>query len=191
MKTEKEQLEKKLTEKQNFFCLEYLKDFNGTAAAIRAGYSKKTAYAIAEQNLRKLEINKYIEILKSERVKRTELDLDYVLDNIVEVIERCMEHKLITDDEGNPILIQTTAGETAAVCIFNSGGALKGLELLGKHVGLEKKDAAAINNNALTINITNFTKDDPTYNQYFPVTPETEHLAKLLGINSEFRPKKD
>ena len=40
-------VEKKLTAKQQRFCDEYLIDMNGTQAAIRAGYSKKTAYAIA------------------------------------------------------------------------------------------------------------------------------------------------
>lgn len=45
-----------LTEKQRRFCEEYLVDFNATQAAIRAGYSEKTAYAIGWENLRKPEI---------------------------------------------------------------------------------------------------------------------------------------
>lgn len=46
-------LKKRLTPKQRLFVAEYLKDFNGTRAAIRAGYPKKTAQAIASENLRK------------------------------------------------------------------------------------------------------------------------------------------
>lgn len=49
-----------LTPKQLAFCLEYLKDFNGTQAAIRAGYSPKTAHVIAHENLRKPKIIKFL-----------------------------------------------------------------------------------------------------------------------------------
>ncbi len=41
-----------LTPKEQLFVVEYLKDFNATQAAIRAGYSKKTACAIGAENLR-------------------------------------------------------------------------------------------------------------------------------------------
>ena len=46
----------KLTWKQTAFIDEYMKDFNGTQAAIRAGYSPDTAYSIASENLKKPEI---------------------------------------------------------------------------------------------------------------------------------------
>jgi phage terminase small subunit len=46
----------KLKTRQKVFILEYLKDFNGTQAAIRSGYSKKTSGQIAEENLKKPEI---------------------------------------------------------------------------------------------------------------------------------------
>lgn len=45
-----------LTNKQDKFVTEYLKDYNATQAALRAGYSPKTAYAIGSENLKKLEI---------------------------------------------------------------------------------------------------------------------------------------
>jgi len=45
-----------LTPKQRLFVAEYLKDFNATQAAMRAGYSKKTAYSIGQENLKKPEI---------------------------------------------------------------------------------------------------------------------------------------
>ena len=50
-----------LNEKQKRFVLEYLIDLNATQAAIRAGYSKKTAYSMGQQNLKKLEIQKAIQ----------------------------------------------------------------------------------------------------------------------------------
>lgn len=52
--------EKKLTAKQQRFCDEYLIDLNATQAAIRAGYSKKTAGAIATENLQKPYLKEYI-----------------------------------------------------------------------------------------------------------------------------------
>jgi phage terminase small subunit len=45
-----------LTPKEQLFVSEYLKDFNATQAAIRAGYSKKTAYHIGYENLKKPQI---------------------------------------------------------------------------------------------------------------------------------------
>ena len=64
-------VEKKLTAKQQRFCDEYLIDMNGTQAAIRAGYSKKTAYAIAIENLKKPMLKEYI----SERMAEKEAAL--------------------------------------------------------------------------------------------------------------------
>ena len=58
----------KMTEKQKRFCDEYLIDLNATQAAIRAGYSKKTANRIGTENLSKLVIKAYIE----ERMKEKE-----------------------------------------------------------------------------------------------------------------------
>lgn len=56
----------KLTNKQQAFCREYVKNgYNGTQAAISAGYSKKTANEIAAQNLTKLSIKEKIEHHKS------------------------------------------------------------------------------------------------------------------------------
>ena len=52
---------KKLTTKERRFVEEYLIDFNGTAAAIRAGYSDRTAANIASENLRKLHIQAEIQ----------------------------------------------------------------------------------------------------------------------------------
>ncbi len=50
-----------LTPKQKRFCDEYLIDLNATQAAIRAGYSEKTAYSIGTGNLKKLELKTYID----------------------------------------------------------------------------------------------------------------------------------
>ena len=61
-----------MTAKQKRFGDEYCVDLNQTQAAIRAGYSKKTAYAIGWENLRKPEIQKYIEERLNERALSSE-----------------------------------------------------------------------------------------------------------------------
>ena len=53
----------KLTPKQKAFCDEYLIDLNATQAAIRAGYSEKTANRIGNENLSKLDIQNSIKEL--------------------------------------------------------------------------------------------------------------------------------
>jgi phage terminase small subunit len=69
---------KPLTPKQQRFCEEYLIDLNATQAAIRAGYSAKTGYAIGEENLKKPEIAMEIDRLKAERSKETKIDAGWV-----------------------------------------------------------------------------------------------------------------
>ena len=69
----------KLTPKQQRFVDEYLIDLNATQAAIRAGYSPKTARQIGEQNLSKLDIQQAIEQAKAERSERTKITQDEVL----------------------------------------------------------------------------------------------------------------
>lgn len=56
----------KLTERQKKFCREYVLTLNATKAAESAGYSKKTAYAIGCENLKKLEVQNYIKELRKE-----------------------------------------------------------------------------------------------------------------------------
>lgn len=69
----------KLTPKQQLFVDEYLIDLNATQAAIRAGYSEKTAYSIGDENLKKPEIKKAIEQAQQERQKRTLVTQDDVI----------------------------------------------------------------------------------------------------------------
>ena len=57
----------KLTAKQQVFVMEYLNDCNATQAAIRAGYSSRTAYSIGQENLKKPEIRQAIDTAMKER----------------------------------------------------------------------------------------------------------------------------
>lgn len=70
---------RKLTPKQLLFCQEYLIDSNATQAAIRAGYSKKTAQQTGSENITKPVIADYIAELKENRQIKTEIDAEDLL----------------------------------------------------------------------------------------------------------------
>ena len=90
---------RKLTEKQGKFCNEYLKDLNGTQAAIRAGYSKKSAYRIAVELLNKTQIAQNLQKRMALRAKRTDVTADKVINEIAKTaydkISNYMEYKTI------------------------------------------------------------------------------------------------
>ncbi|MFE1631067.1 terminase small subunit [Brevibacillus reuszeri] len=68
-----------LTDKQRLFVMEYLRDFNATRAAMAVGYSKKTAYAIGWENLRKPQIQAEIKRQKESKVDELGLDVQRVI----------------------------------------------------------------------------------------------------------------
>jgi len=68
-----------LTPKQEAFCNEYIKDFNGTQAAIRAGYKPSVARKIASDNLKKPAISERIAEVMRSRSERTKVDADWLL----------------------------------------------------------------------------------------------------------------
>ena len=74
-----------LTPRQQRFVEEYLIDLNATQAAIRSGYSEKTADSIGLQLLRKTQVAEAIAGAKAEREERTKIDADYVLKRLVEI----------------------------------------------------------------------------------------------------------
>ena len=96
-----------LTNKQQAFCEEYLIDLNGTQAAIRAGYSEKTANRIASQLLSKLDIQSAIQELKISRSERTQTDYDWVLIEAKKSYE--LNATVLRDDDGNPKMVNPAA----------------------------------------------------------------------------------
>ena len=126
----------KLNDKQETFCQEYVIDINATQAAIRAGYSEKTANRIASQLLSKLDIQERIAELKQERSKRTQIDADWVLMAAKKIYDRCMQEEPILDREGKPVIVTDGNSELVAAYRFDSSGANKALETIGKHVNV-------------------------------------------------------
>lgn len=75
----------KLTGKQQRFVEEYLIDLNVTQAAIRAGYSEKTAYSIGHELLKKPEIENAIQKAMDKRSERTGITQDQVLAELAKI----------------------------------------------------------------------------------------------------------
>lgn len=75
----------KLTAKQQRFVEEYLIDLNATQAAIRAGYSARTAAVIGEENLRKPDIKKKLNAAMAARSERTNITADRVVSELAKI----------------------------------------------------------------------------------------------------------
>ena len=117
---------KVLNPKQKKFCQEYIKDFNATQAAIRSGYSKKTAKVIGYENLTKPYIRDYLASLIAKQAEKAEITVQEIIQDLKKLKDRCMQEIEVRDKEGNPI------GEYK----FDSAGANRSLELLGKHLAM-------------------------------------------------------
>ena len=119
----------KLTAKQQAFISEYLVDLNATQAAIRAGYSEKTAQEQSSRLLSNVIIQAEIQKAMDKRSNKLEITSEYVLGSLKTIAERCMQGEPVMRKEGNE-WVET--GEWK----FDSNGANKSLELLGKHLKL-------------------------------------------------------
>lgn len=140
----------KLTEKQQRFVEEYLIDLNATQAAIRAGYSVKTADAIGCENLKKPNIQQAVSKAMAERSKRTGINQDRVILELARI-----GFVKMTDVVDSNAQIKENAADDDLACIesikykssntdsgtvvereVKIGSKLKALELLGKHLGM-------------------------------------------------------
>ena len=127
----------KLNDKQKLFALEYLKDQNATQAAIRAGYSVKTAKSQGNRLMTKAHVLKLVEEGKVERMAVVKIDADYVLRQSVKLHERCMQEIKPKMVRSGKKMVQATDDEGNLIFVFDSSGAAKGLELIGKHIAVQ------------------------------------------------------
>lgn len=138
----------KLTAKQKRFCDEYLIDLNATQAAIRAGYSPKTARMIANENLTKPYIKEYIEKRMAEKEKALIADQDEVLKYLTATMRRekkesvvvtiSEERSVYAPDDNGTMRKQTVKKETPQIVEIPArlSDSNKAAELLGKAYGL-------------------------------------------------------
>lgn len=151
--------EKALTPKQARFVEEYLIDLNATQAAIRAGYSKKTARQAGAENLTKPVIAEAVSAAQKSRSERVKIDADWVLDRLAMEAEADMAD--LYDDDGAlkavkdwPLIwrqglvagvdaveeFETVDGERRSVGTVRKiklSDRIKRLELIGKHIDVQ------------------------------------------------------
>ena len=101
-----------LSPKQACFVEEYLVDLNATQAAIRAGYSPKTAFSIGAENLKKPQIQAALDAAAKARTARTEITQDRVLKELGRLA--FLDIRKAFDDDGNLKPIKEVDDETAA-----------------------------------------------------------------------------
>ncbi|ENZ4282659.1 terminase small subunit [Citrobacter farmeri] len=143
-----------LTGKQEMFCREYLIDLNATQAAIRAGYSSKTANRTASENLSKPDIQSRIAELKAQRNDLVGINATYVLNRLVEIDQMDVLDILTSTGELKPIsqwpkvwrttlsgldVVEMSAGgnTTALLKKIKWPDKVKNLELIGKHIDVQ------------------------------------------------------
>ena len=159
----------KINAKQRLFCIEYLKDWNATQAAIRAGYAKKTAYSIGQENLKKPELKAYIsdqieDVISNAKIPLEKKILDYWLVrafyNITDIMNldgslKTTEEKLRenglwvcidsinkkVDTKGNAIVIYKFANKDEAV------------QMLQRYIGMIKEEQPQPQENNTYVNI--------------------------------------
>ena len=108
-----------LSGKRLRFCEIYLETMNAADSAVKAGYSPRSANVTASRLLKNDMVKQYLEHALKERAERTGVSTDYVVKNLVEIVERCLHEK---DPNGRNK--------------FDAQAANRALELLGKHLGM-------------------------------------------------------
>lgn len=110
-----------MTPKQQDFVKEYLVDLNATQAAIRAGYSERTASRIGPELLGKTCIQEAIQKERDSLAKRTEITQESIMADIEAIKRDAMQ--AVYDDDGNKAMLDHKA-------------ALRACELQGKRYGM-------------------------------------------------------
>ena len=148
----------KLTTKQELFCKEYIVDLNASQAALRCGYSTKTAAAIGNENLQKPQIKTRIQELMQSRNERVDCDAKYVLNRLKEIDELDILDIMLDDLTGfkrlsewpkawrtsiGGIDLMTISGDDNIESVVKKikwPDKTKNLELIGKHVNVKAWD---------------------------------------------------
>ena len=125
------ELEKVLTDKERMFVHALLACGNQTQAAVAAGYSKKSAHVQASRMLKKDKVLAYKRACVKQIYAEKGITPETVLLKLAEIYERCME------------AVPHETWDTAAKAyvadgtwVFDARGAVKALELMGKHMGM-------------------------------------------------------
>lgn len=132
------ELGKKLTERERAFVRQYLVDLNGTQAAIRVGYSEKTAASQASRLLRKPDVQAYRDALLQEQFDAIGVTKHSIAAEVWGIYQKCCQKEPVMEwDSINREWVPS--GEWA----FNVKGALKALDMLRQMLPEMKQDSDA------------------------------------------------
>ena len=142
--------------KKMLFCREYLKDYNATGSAKRAGYAESSAGQMGHALLKDPGVLEYIEKAMVKRMQRLEIDADWVLDESVRLYKTDVSKFIKVGPDGDPIIdfSKCTAEELAIIDDLQieetyPGGErkvktkikltskIKLLEIIGKHIDVQ------------------------------------------------------
>lgn len=124
--------EKGLKAKEERFCLEYTVDYNGAAAARRAGYAEKSAAKAACKLLKEERVLDRVREIQQETVEQLCLSRQKVVLQLMELADVCMAKRKPLREWDYEAHEWKETGEYQ----IDSKGAAKALELLGKYLGL-------------------------------------------------------
>ena len=125
-----------LNEKQQLFFKEYLVDSNATQAAIRAGYSKKTAYSQGQRLLKNVEGQNYMKELMAEKEAKLIADQDEVLKYLTSVLRGESKSSVVVVESTGDFMSEAREMKKSP----DEKERLKAAELLGKRYSLFKND---------------------------------------------------
>ena len=129
------ELGKRLTERERFFVRQYLVDLNGTQAAIRSGYSEKTAASQASRLLRKSDVQAYRDALLQEQFDAIGVTKHSIAAEVWGIYQKCCQKEPVMEwDSINREWVPS--GEWQ----FNVKGALKALDMLRQMLPEMKHD---------------------------------------------------
>lgn len=123
----------KLNELQEKFCHEYVVDYNGTKAAIRAGYSEKTAAAQASRLLKNVNILSRVRAIQIEEYEKMSITPEAVILKFLEIYDRCMQSVPVLAWNSNLKEYVKTDEYT-----FNAKGAIAALTKIGEYLAMFK-----------------------------------------------------
>jgi phage terminase small subunit len=157
-----------VNDRQQLFVAEYLKDLNATQAAIRAGYSAKTASSQGQRLLRNVEVSAAIAAGKMDRSERTKVDADWLLTRLAD--ESVADIADLYDDAGNvkpvkdwPLIwrqglvagveVERIGAGAGTVTKIKISDRIKRLELIGKHIDVQAFKEKVEHTGSISLNI--------------------------------------
>ncbi len=152
-----------LNEKNKQFAKEYVKDFNGTQAAIRAGYSKKTAKVTAAKLLTKANIQSFIKKLQERTAERVEITKERLLNELYKIaisdvrkiytVDGCLDQANMLDDDIAPaiagvetkdiVMENITIGRTTKLKMWDK---ISAIQTINKMLGFNAPEKTELSN---------------------------------------------